>query len=54
MPEGANSKLPVLAIGLVLAAGLAGFVSIYKNLADRFIRLCVLVLPARWALWLSA
>jgi uncharacterized protein involved in exopolysaccharide biosynthesis len=54
MPEGPNSKLPVLAIGLVLAAVLAGFVAFYKNLADRFIRLCVRVLPARWALWLSA
>jgi uncharacterized protein involved in exopolysaccharide biosynthesis len=54
MPDGANSKLPVLAIGLVLAAVLAGFVAVYKNLADIFIRLCFLVLPARWALWLSA
>jgi uncharacterized protein involved in exopolysaccharide biosynthesis len=54
MPAGANSKLPVLAAGLAIAAVLAGFVAINRNLTDRVIRLCYLLLPARWALWLSA
>ena len=52
MPTGAASKLPVLVIGLAIAAILAGFVAI--SLAGKLIRLFYLVLPGRWALWLSA
>ena len=54
MPAGPTSKLPVLAFGLAIAAMLAGFVAINRSLADRVIRLFYFVLPARWALWLSA
>jgi uncharacterized protein involved in exopolysaccharide biosynthesis len=52
MPTGAASKLPVLVMGLAIAAILAGLVVI--SLADELIRLFYLVLPGRWALWLSA
>ena len=52
MPTGAASKLPVLVMGLAIAAILAGFVVI--SLADKLIRLFYLVLPGRWALWFSA
>jgi uncharacterized protein involved in exopolysaccharide biosynthesis len=54
MPAGPSSKLPVLVIALAIAAMLAGFVVINRSLADKLIRLFHLVLPARWALWLSA
>lgn len=54
MPGGPASKLPLLAIGLIIAAGLAGFVATNRGLSERVIRLCFKVLPARWALWVSA
>ncbi|MGB9164784.1 MAG: hypothetical protein WCC41_10080 [Rhodomicrobium sp.] len=52
MPTGAASKLPVLVMGLAIAAILAGLVVI--SLAEKLIRLFYLVLPGRWALWFSA
>ncbi len=54
MPAGPSSKVPVLAIALALAGMLAGLVASKRNLADRAIKLCFLLLPSRWALWLSA
>jgi polysaccharide biosynthesis transport protein len=52
MPADAASKLPVLVMGLAIAAILAGLVVI--SLADKLIGLFYLVLPGRWALWFSA
>ena len=52
MPTDAASKLPVLVMGLAIAAILAGLVVI--SLAEKLIRLFYLVLPGRWALWFSA
>ena len=41
MPEAPASKLPMLAIGLIIAAMLAGSVATNRSLSERVIRLCL-------------
>jgi uncharacterized protein involved in exopolysaccharide biosynthesis len=53
MPTGANSKMPLLAIGLAISAMLAGFVTINRYLADKVVWLLFFLFPSRWAHWLS-
>ena len=54
MPLAPASRLPVLVIGLIMAAMPSGFVATNTGLSDKVVRLLFQLLPRRWALWLSS